>query len=107
MKQSLALADVACAATDADCMPVANVDGNAMITRSTWMRMVRGWHAAFTRVAGDEVGFYFEDTLAFSAALWGLGTRARRRCCSAICSLRRWIWCCPRSVPRRGNCPTP
>lgn len=54
MKQSVALANVAWASADAD-----------------WVRRVRGWHAAFARVTGDEVGFYFEDTLAFSAALWG------------------------------------
>lgn len=68
LKQSVALADVALAADDKRL--VCHADGKT-VTLTDWVQMVRCWHAAFARVAGDEVGFYFDDTLAFSAALWG------------------------------------
>ncbi|QIL69324.1 AMP-binding protein [Diaphorobacter sp. HDW4B] len=70
MKQGVALADVALVSAGAGKHLVASVDGRAL-QHADWVRMVRGWHAAFARVSGDEVAFYFEDALDFSAALWG------------------------------------
>ena len=70
MKQGVALADVALASAGAENHLVATVDGRAL-QHADWVRKVRGWHAAFARVSGDEVAFYFEDALEFSAALWG------------------------------------
>lgn len=70
MKQGVALADVALASAGAENQFVATVDGRAL-QHADWVRKVRGWHAAFARVSGDEVAFYFEDALEFSAALWG------------------------------------
>ena len=70
MKQSVALAEMALPATGVPTQRVATVDGRA-VERAEWVRRVQAWCRAFQRVSGEEVGFYFEDSLEFSAALWG------------------------------------
>ena len=94
MKQGVALADVALASAGAENHLVATVDGRAL-QHADWVRKVRGWHAAFARVSGDEVAFYFEDALEFPPRSGAPGMRARRPFCSAMCSLQRWSNCCP------------
>ena len=70
MKQSVALAEMALPATGVPTQRVATVNGRA-VERAEWVRRVQAWCRAFQRVSGEEVGFYFEDSLEFSAALWG------------------------------------
>lgn len=72
VKRSVALADVALgSAMEEHPQTVAvHADGRA-VSLAQWRRMVSGWHASFTCVPGEEIGFYFDDALAFSAALWG------------------------------------
>lgn len=62
----LSLADVA--------LPQARPPVHAVASTATqadWTRAVRAWCAAFGRVQGPDVALYFDDPLAFSAALWG------------------------------------
>ncbi len=71
MKQGLSLTDIArvharAATHEIGCSP----DG-AAVSHCEWVRQVLAWRATFQRVEGAEVGLYFEDPLAFSAALWG------------------------------------
>ncbi|WP_173025171.1 AMP-binding protein [Acidovorax sp. SRB_14] len=70
MKRGLGLADVALPQARAVTHGVAVVDGH-VVTHAYWVRSVQAWCAAFQRVPGKEVGLYFDDPLAFSAALWG------------------------------------
>lgn len=41
------------------------------MSHAQWVLSVKSWCAAFQRVQGAEVGLYFDDPMAFAAALWG------------------------------------
>lgn len=75
VKQGVALGDVAVAMqAQAGVWPLGMVVRNGLaerVTRAQWLPMVRSWQAAFASLPGEEIGFYFDDALAFSAALWG------------------------------------
>ena len=42
-----------------------------VLTHAQWVQQVRAWRAAFLQVPGSDVALFFEDAVAFSAALWG------------------------------------
>jgi len=75
LKQGVALADVAVTMAEQGAqrpvaMRVTPSDAEA-VAGSEWLQMVRRWYAAFAELPGQEIGFYFDDALDFSAALWG------------------------------------
>ncbi len=75
LKQGVALADVAVAMAEQGAqrpvaMRVTPSDAQA-VAGGEWLQMVRCWYAAFAELPGQEIGFYFDDALEFSAALWG------------------------------------
>lgn len=45
--------------------------GERAVSHAEWGRAVQSWCAAFQTVQGSDVGLYFDDPLAFAAALWG------------------------------------
>ena len=47
------------------------IAGCRTVPHADWVRSVQAWCAAFQQVQGTEVGLYFDDPLAFAAALWG------------------------------------
>lgn len=65
-----ALSDVALPQARAAAHGVAATGGRT-VTHADWVRSVQAWCAAFRQVQGTEVGLYFDDPLAFAAALWG------------------------------------
>lgn len=70
VEKSLTLAHVAQAAARPPQHGVACVQGQWM-AHAQWVRMVQAWRAAFAEVPGPDVALYFDDAVAFSAALWG------------------------------------
>lgn len=65
-----ALSDVALPLARAAAHTVAATGGHT-VSHADWVRAVQAWCAAFQKVQGTEVGLYFDDPLAFAAALWG------------------------------------
>lgn len=70
VEQGLTLAQVAQASARAAGHSVAVVQGQPL-AYAQWLRNVQAWRAAFAQVSGTDVALYFEDAVAFSAALWG------------------------------------
>lgn len=68
--QGLPLAQVALATADKAACQVASVN-TQRLTHAQWVQRVQAWRAAFAQVSGSDVALYFEDAVAFSAALWG------------------------------------
>lgn len=70
VSRGLTLSEVAMPGARAPSHLVAQVQG-VPCTHAQWVQAVQGWCAAFRPLPGADVGLYFEDPLAFSAALWG------------------------------------
>lgn len=66
-----ALSEVALPQARADAHGVAPAAGGGTVSHADWVRAVQAWCAAFQKVQGTEVGLYFDDPMAFAAALWG------------------------------------
>ena len=75
VKQGVALADVAAMmdkqGAERHVAILVTHGHDQAVAGKQWLQMVRRWYAAFAGLPGQEIGFYFEDALAFSAALWG------------------------------------
>ena len=71
MKPFRALSEVALPKARAAAHGVAAGAGGRTISHADWVLSVQAWCAAFQKVQGTEVGLYFDDPLAFAAALWG------------------------------------
>lgn len=70
MNTFTALSEVALPQARAAAHEVAATGGRTL-QHADWVRAVQAWCAAFQKVQGSEVGLYFDDPLAFAAALWG------------------------------------
>lgn len=70
MKAFTALSEVALPQARAAAHAVA-ITGGSAVQHADWVLSVQAWCAAFQQVPGAEVGLYFDDPLAFAAALWG------------------------------------
>ena len=70
MKAFTALSEVALPQARAAAHAVA-ITGGSTVQHADWVLSVQAWCAAFQKVQGTEVGLYFDDPLAFAAALWG------------------------------------
>lgn len=71
MNKFSALSAVALPQTRPAAHGVANAPDGRAVSHADWVQRVRAWCAAFQAVQGSEVGLYFDDPLAFAAALWG------------------------------------
>ncbi|WP_298211450.1 AMP-binding protein [Acidovorax sp.] len=70
MKTFSALSEVALPQARTAVHVVASIGGRT-VSHADWVRAVQSWCAAFQKIEGSEVGLYFDDPLAFAAALWG------------------------------------
>lgn len=50
---------------------VVAAEGGGAVSHAQWALSVQAWCAAFQKVQGNDVGLYFDDPMAFAAALWG------------------------------------
>lgn len=70
VSRGLTLAEVAMPGVRAPSHGMAQVRGE-LLTHAQWTQSVQRWCTAFSQVQGDEIGLYFDDPVAFAAALWG------------------------------------